>query len=344
MSEFARRLPKAELHVHLEGAIRPETLLRLAERHRFPLPAQDLDGMRDFYRFRDFLHFIEVYTTICKCLQTPDDFYLVTKEFLAYQASLNVRYCETFIALGHFIRQEADLGAIVDAITQARREGLRDMGVRMELLADISREMGAEFGERTAREVVKIKDRGILGIGIGGAEAEFPPEWFEGAFRIAREAGMRVVAHAGEAAGPASVWGAFKALGAERIGHGVRSIEDPALVAHLADRQVPLEVCPTSNIRLGIYPDYAHHPLKRLFDAGCLVTLGSDDPPMFETDLVHEYEVAETEFGFTRDELVELSLNGIRASFLSEAEKRDYLSRFQQEIAEIRSSAGALPG
>lgn len=339
MSEYARRLPKAELHVHLEGAIRPETLLKLAERHGIPLPAQDLEGVRDFYRFRDFLHFIEVYTTICRCLRTPEDFYLVTKEFLAYQAGLNVRYCETFFAPGHFIKQDADLGGIVDAITQARKEGERDLGVRMELLADISREMGVEFGLRIAQEVVRLKDRGILGLGIGGAEAEFPAECFEAAFRLAREAGMPVVAHAGEAAGPASVWNALRALGAYRIGHGVRAIEDPALVEHLRAHQIPLEVCPTSNVCIGIYPSYAEHPFKRLVEAGCLVTLGSDDPPMFDTDLVREYEVALTEFGLSRDQVDQIALNGVRASFLPEAEKRALLERFESELRLLREEA-----
>lgn len=336
MSDFAQRLPKAELHVHLEGAIRPETLLRLAERHGIPLPASDLEGMRDFYRFRNFLHFIEVYTTICKCLRTPEDFYLVTKEFLSYQASLNVRYCETFFAPGHFIKQNADLGAIVDAITQARREARRELGVRMELMADISREMGAEFGIEIAREAVRLRDRGILGMGIGGAEAEFPAEWFEEAFAIARAAGMPVVAHAGEAAGPESVWAAIRTLKAQRIGHGVRSIEDPSLMAYLQEHRVPLEVCPTSNICIGIYPSYQAHPLRKLIDSGCLVTLGSDDPPMFETDLVHEYDVAAREFGLTHEQLETLSLNGIRASFLSDREKEEYEADFRARFAELR--------
>ncbi|HEY9898991.1 MAG TPA: adenosine deaminase [Pantanalinema sp.] len=337
MSDYARRLPKAELHVHLEGAIRPETLLTLAERHRIALPAHDLEGVRDFYRFRDFLHFIDVYTTICRCLRTPEDFYLVTKEFLAYQASLNVKYCETFFAPGHFIKQDADLGAIVDAITQARKEAARDLGVRMELIADISREMGAEFGVRIAKEMVRIKDRGVLGIGIGGAEAEFPAEWFEEAFRLGREAGMPVVAHAGEADGPKSVWSALNVLKAQRIGHGVRSIEDPALIAHLRDHQIPLEVCPTSNTCIGIYPDYAAHPLRKLVEAGCMVTLNSDDPPMFETDLVREYDVAITEFGLSRDQIEQIVLNGIRASFLSDAEKKVYLASFEAELATLRA-------
>lgn len=337
MSSFARLLPKAELHVHLEGAIRPETLLTLAERHGIPLPASDLEGVREFYRFRDFLHFIEVYTTICKCLRTPEDFYLVTKEFLANQAAMNVRYCEAFFAPGHFIKQEADLGAIVDAITQARKEGEREYGVRMQLIADISREMGAEFGLTIAREMVRIKDRGVMGLGIGGAEAEFPAEWFEAAFRVAREAGMPVVAHAGEAAGPQSVWNALKVLKAQRIGHGVRSIEDADLVAYLAEHQIPLEVCPTSNLRIGIVSSYAEHPLRRLIEAGCLVTLNSDDPPMFNTDLVNEYEVAVSEFGLSRDQVEELSRNAIRASFLSEPEKRDYLAAFEAEFAALRA-------
>lgn len=337
MSSFARLLPKAELHVHLEGAIRPETLLTLAERHGVPLPASDLEGVREFYRFRNFLHFIEVYTTICKCLRTPEDFYLVTREFLANQARMNVRYCETFFAPGHFIKQDADLGAIVDAITQARRDGERDFGVRMQLIADISREMGAEFGLRIAREMVRLKDRGVMGLGIGGAEAEFPAEWFTEAFRLAREAGMPVVAHAGEAAGPESVWSALENLKAQRIGHGVRAVEDPELVAYLAEHQIPLEVCPTSNLRIGIVSSYAEHPLRRLVEAGCLVTLNSDDPPMFNTDLVHEYEVAVTEFGLDRDAIEQLSRNAIRASFLSDADKRSYLDRFDAEFAALRA-------
>ena len=335
MSSLAQLLPKAEIHVHLEGAIRPETLLRLAGRHGIALPATDLAGMQEFYRFRNFPHFIEVYTAICKCLRDPEDFYLVTREFLRHQARQNILYTEAFFAPGHFLKQGADLGSIVDAITRARQDAYREDGVRMQLIADISREMGPDFALEIAREVVKIRDRGILALGIGGAEAEFPAEWFKPAFDLAHQVAMPVVAHAGEAAGADSVWNALKVLGARRIGHGFRSIEDPLLVSYLAQHQIPLEVCPTSNLRIGLVSSYQDHPLPRLLAAGCFVTLNSDDPPMFNTDLVHEYEIARTEFGLTAEELFELSCNAVRAAFLPEGEKRDLLELFVARFQSI---------
>jgi aminodeoxyfutalosine deaminase len=341
MSTLAQLLPKAEIHVHLEGAIQPETLLQLATRHGIPLPASDLEGVREFYRFKDFLHFIEVYTLICRCLREPADFHLVTREFLRNQARQNILYTEAFFAPGHFLKQGADLGAIVSAIRQAADEAEREDGVRFQLIADISREMGAEFALEITREVLRVRDRGILALGIGGAEADFPAEWFEESFALARSAGMPVVAHAGEAAGPESVWNALRVLGARRIGHGFRAIEDASLVAHLVAEQVPLEVCPTSNLRIGLVESYDRHPLLRLLEAGCFITLNSDDPPMFNTDLVNEYEVARTVYGLSPAQLFELACNAVRASFLPDADKVTLLgtfrARFEAIPAELRS-------
>ena len=335
MSTLAHLIPKAEIHVHLEGAIQPETLIQLANRHGIPLPAQDLDGVRDFYRFRHFLHFIEVYTLICRCLREPEDFHLVTREFLRNQARQNILYTEAFFAPGHFIKQGADLGPIVDAIRLASREAEREDGVRMQLIADISREMGPAFALEITREVLRVRDRGILALGIGGAEAEFPAEWFEDSFALARAAGMPVVAHAGEAAGPQSIWNALGVLGARRIGHGFRAIEDTRLVKHLVESQIPLEVCPTSNLRIGLVSSYADHPLPRLLEAGCFITLNSDDPPMFNTDLVNEYEVVRTEYGLSSAALFDLSCNAVRASFLSEVEKASLLQEFKARFDAI---------
>jgi adenosine deaminase len=331
-------LPKAELHVHLEGAIRPSTLLRLAERNGIDLPARDINGLRDFYRFKDFEHFIQVYFTITGCLRTPEDYQLIAYEFGVDCARQNVRYAEpTFTIETNMRLTGLPWEDILDGLNAGREQARREFGVEMRWIFDIVRNL-----PETQRQVLEIalaaRDRGVVALGLGGSEDGFPPELFVDTFERARRAGLPRVPHAGELGGPESIWVALDELHADRLEHGVRSIEDPRLVAELVRRQIGLDVCPTSNIRLGIYPDYESHPLRRLWDAGALVTLNTDDPPMFDTTLNKEYQLLVAYFGFGVSELEQISLNGVRASLLPEAQKAALEAKFKAEFARLREA------
>jgi adenosine deaminase len=333
---FAHQMPKVELHVHLEGSIRPTTLLQLAKRNGFALPAQDVEGLRDFYRFRDFAHFIEVYVTITRCLQTPDDYRLIAYEFGADCAQQNVRYAEvTFSIFTNVTYANLPWQAITEGLNAGRAQARAEFGVDWRWVFDIVRDV-----PHTQEQVVEIalaaQDQGVVALGLGGSEKGFPPELFVQSFEQARQGGLHSVPHAGEIAGPESIWNALRLLYAERIGHGVRCEDDPALVDYLRERQIPLEVCPTSNICLGVFPSYEAHPLRRLWDEGLFITVNSDDPPLFNTDLNREYEVLVDHFGFTADELEQVSLNALRASFLPQAEKAQLETEFCAEFARLR--------
>jgi len=339
--EFARRLPKVELHVHLEGSIRPVTLLQLARRNDARLPAQDVEGLRDFYRFRDFAHFIKVYVTVTGCLRTPDDYQLIAYEFGSDCARQNIRYAEVTFTIATNLRLTGlDWQAILAGLNAGRTQARAEFGVDWGWVFDISRD-----NPETQDQVIEIalaararaEDGGLVALGLGGSEAEFPAELFERTFARARQAGLPRVPHAGEHAGSEDIWEALRLLHADRLGHGVRCVEDPALVEYLREHQVPLEVCPTSNVCLGVYPDYATHPLRRLWDAGLLVTVNSDDPALFGTDLNREYEVLVDHFGFDADALEQVSLNGLRASLLPQAEKARLEAEFRAQFAQLRA-------
>jgi adenosine deaminase len=336
LHEFARRMPKAELHVHLEGSIRPSTLLRLARRNDVQLPVQDLDGLRDFYRFRDFEHFVEVYLTITGCLRTPDDYQLIAYEFGSDCARQNIRYAEvTFTIVTNVSHNGLSWQDILGGLNAGRAQASAEFGVDWRWVFDIARNF-PQTQEQTLEIALAARDQGVVALGLGGSEAEFPPELFARTFERARQEGLARVPHSGEMAGPQSMWTALRQLHADRLGHGVRCIEDPGLVEYLRQSQTPLEMCPTSNIRLGVYPDYAAHPLRRLWDAGLLITVNSDDPPLFSTTLNDEYDVLVEHFGFDADELEHISLNGLRASLLPVADKARLEAEFRTEFARLR--------
>ena len=335
LHEFITAMPKVELHVHLEGSIRPATLLTLAEGNGLRLPATDLEGLRDFYRFTDFDHFIRVYFTVSGCLKTVDDFSLIAYEFGADMARQNVRYAEvTFTPQTNVTNTGLPFDAILEGLNDGRARARAAFGVEMAWVLDIVRD-APQTGHAVASWAAGALDRGVVGLGLGGPERGHPPEPYADAFAFARAAGLHSVPHAGEVAGPESVWGALRSLKAERLGHGVRSVEDPALLDYLRDNQVPLEVCPTSNLRLGVYPSYAAHPIRRLWDEGLYVTVNSDDPPMFETDLVTEYTVLVTRLGFGAHELEAESLNALQASFLPPARKEEMKESFLSDFRRL---------
>lgn len=335
LDDFIREMPKVELHVHLEGSIRPATVLTLARRNGVKLPADTTEGLREFYRFTDLDHFIQVYFAVSGCLQTVDDFSLIAYEFGADMARQNIRYAEvTFTPHTNVVNTGLPFDEVLAGLNDGRSRARADFGVEFRWVLDIVRN-NPQTRHQVAEWASGAVDRGVVGFGLGGAEDGYPPEWFADAFGMAREAGLHSVPHAGEVVGPESVWGAIKELGAERIGHGVRSIEDPELIDHLRLHQIPLEVCPTSNLCLGTYDSYEGHPIRALWEQGVYVTLNSDDPPMFNTDLVREYLILANRLGFSAGDLQQLSLNAVRASFLPSKEKTDLEQSFVSDFVRL---------
>lgn len=333
--EFTECMPKAELHVHLEGSILPRTLLKLAERNHISLPAGDEAGVAAFYQYKNFDQFLDTFVMITKCLRTADDYRLIAYDFGSECARQNIRYAEvTFTIYTNVKLTGLPWQEILRGLNAGREQAHVDYGIWWQWVFDIVRNH-----PDTQAEVLKIaleaRDMGVVALGLGGREVGFPPELFVDTFTQAEREHFHRVPHAGEISGPQSVWSAIKLLHAERIGHGVRSIEDPSLLGYLRDNSIPLEVCPTSNVCLNVYSDYAHHPLRKLWDAGLLLTIASDDPPMFGTNLNNEYQLLVNQFGFDQPELEKISLNGIRASFLSLREKQKMEREFQDEFRRL---------
>jgi adenosine deaminase len=322
-----REMPKVELHVHLEGAILAETLLELASRNGESLPADNVAGLREWYTFRDFPHFVEIYIAISRCIRTAEDVELVARHFLQEQARQNILYSEvTYTAYTHYQHHKLEFRDQIAAINRARTWARRELGVDMGMIIDIARETSPEAGLTVANWVIDAHSDGVIALGLGGYEVGHPPEKFQAAFTRARAAGVPVILHAGETAGPASIWGAL-GQGSQRIGHGVRCVEDLALVAELRERQVPLEVCPSSNVCLGVVPELAAHQLPQLLAEGLYVTINSDDPPMFNTTLTDEYLRIAATFGYDYAILRQFVQNAAMVTLLPQAEKAALLAR-----------------
>ncbi len=336
IEQFITAMPKVELHVHLEGSIQPETVLALARRHDVTLPANTVEGLRDWYQFVDFPHFVEIYLQVSACIRTPDDIELIAREFLAGQARQNIRYSEvTYTAYTHYATKGLAFEDQLAALNRAAAWGDSEFGVRMGLIIDIPRMVGLDAGLLTADWAIAARGRGGVALGLGGIEVGNPPERFAPAFERAYAAGLPIIPHAGETVGSASIWNALRFAHPVRIGHGVTCIDDPALVAELRERQIPLEVSPTSNVCLGVVPSLAQHPLPRLLDAGLYVTINSDDPPMFNTTLTDEYLTVAQTFGLGAAEIERLVMNAVYATLLPSDEKAALAARFAAEFADL---------
>jgi adenosine deaminase len=339
LDTFIRRMPKVELHVHLEGSIQPETLLLLAERNGVTLPATTADGLRQWYRFTDFPHFVEIYLTISSCIRSPEDIELIAREFLRGQAAQRILHSEvTFTPYTHYSsNRRIPFEDQIAALGSAREWSARELGISVGWVFDIVRNVRpAEHGLTVADWAISGMESGVVALGLGGIEAGHPAELFQDAFDRARASGLPSVPHAGETAGAESVRAALRILKAQRIGHGVRCLEDPELVAELRERQVPLEVCPTSNVCLGVAQSLSEHPLPRLLDEGLYVTINSDDPPMFNTTLTDEYLRVAQILGCGAETIEQLAINAVRASLLPEASRAEMERRFREEFARIR--------
>jgi adenosine deaminase len=331
LAQRLQRMPKVELHVHLEGATDAATIWELAQRHQVTLPAPTLEDWQALYAFRDFNHFVDIYLLAASCMQTPDDFALMTERFLQHQAQHNVKYCEVFLS-ATYVLDKVPLDELVEALIKGAELGEARYGTRIRFIPDIGREV-PESRYRVLDFALRGQSRGIfIGLSVAGKEIGFPPELFADVFAEARRQGLHVVAHGGETGGAASVWGALRSLQAERIGHGVHALEDPQLIDYLRQTQVPLEVSPGSNYCLKVVPLDQLHPIRTLMDQGVYVTVNTDDPAMFSTDLTQEYRLLAQQ-GFAWDELWQLNLNALEASFLPEAAKRTYRAEWQRFAA-----------
>jgi aminodeoxyfutalosine deaminase len=333
LEAFVSALPKVELHVHLVGSASVDTVLGLARRHPEAGVPMNEEGLRDFYIFSDFPHFLDVYRVVSGLLREPEDIAELVRGIGRDLAAQNVRYTELQVAPYPFQGSGMPDAAISEALSVGARDVLAEYGVRIGYIIDFPGHEAGRDAWPALRFALDTPPDGMVGFGIGGDEAGRAPytSVIRDVFAAARAAGLRRVPHAGETTGAETVWEAIDFLHAERIGHGIRSLEDPALVAYLAERQLPVDVSPTSNVCTRCVPTIAEHPLRRMIQAGLFVTLNSDDPPMFGTSLSNEYLVAARDLGFSPAELAELAANGVRASFLDEAEKAALLA----EIATV---------
>ncbi len=307
MDDFLRNLPKAELHLHLEGSIEPETLHELD-------PATPIEGFRALYRYADFDAFLKTFGEIGKRLRTPDDYGLITRRLLERLERENVRYAEIIIAAGVVLWKGQEFAPIYEAV----REAARGSSVETHWILDAVRQFGPEHVRKVAELAAQRVNEGVIGFGIGGSEERGPAEWFGEAFAFAKAAGLHLTAHAGESTGPESVWAALN-LGAERIGHGIAAARDADSMRALRERDVPLEICVTSNLVTGVVKRIEDHPVRRLYDAGVPITLNTDDPAMFGCTLCGEYELAARAFGFSETELRGVAENGFRYRFAQRA-------------------------
>jgi adenosine deaminase len=340
LSAFIAGLPKAELHVHHVGSAAPRAVAELAARHAgsTPVPA-DVDALADYFTFTDFAHFIDVYLTVVDLIRTTEDVWTLTYEVARDLAGQHVRYAELTVTPYSSITRGIDAAAFCEAIEDARERAERDFGVQLRWCFDIPGEAGLAAAEVTLAVALQQRPSGLVSFGIGGPENGVERAQFKPYFDQARAAGLHSVPHAGESTGAQTVWDAITFLGAERIGHGIRSIDDPALVAHLVRHQIPLEICPTSNVATRSVPSLAEHPLPALVEAGVIVSINSDDPPMFSTTLNNEYAVAAKLLGLDAAGLAELARAAVRSSFASPAGKSTLLA----EIDDYAAGVGPAP-
>jgi aminodeoxyfutalosine deaminase len=337
ITPFVAGLPKAELHVHMQGAASVETVLGLSRRYPEVGLPQDAQAMREFYRFTDFANFISVYVAVAQLVRTADDVYDLALGLGRDLAAVNVRYAEATVTADSHLAVGIAPDALSDALTRGRADAMARHGVELAWVFDIDGEYGLPSGERLLSWCTSFLPEGSIGFGIGGREADVPRSEFAGLFHRAKDLGLHSVPHAGETVGPEEVWSSIDALGAERVGHGIAAARDPELMAALVDRGIALEVCPTSNVCTGAVADLDRHPFPVLRDAGVRVTINTDDPGMFSTDLNREYVIAHEVFGLDALALTELARESVNSSFAPEGSK----SRILVEIDAYEAAGGS---
>lgn len=329
-ASWYQRLPKVELHLHLEGAIPLPALWTLVQKYGGEPGLDSLEDVQKRFVYRDFPHFIDTWRWKNQFLREYEDFTFIAEAIARDLVRQNVRYAEAFFSPSDFSRHNLQ----PQPLTVAMRAGLRRVPeIEVALIADVVRDSGPEKAAITLAAVNEVKEEGVIGIGIGGSEQRFPPEPFAEVYHRARALGFHTTAHAGEAAGAESIWGAIRSLEVERIGHGTRAFEDPALLDYLSQHPIPIEMCPLSNVRTGVVARIEEHPIRQYFERGMWVTVNSDDPKMFNNSLAEEYQLLVERLGFSPAELRGLLTNTIRASWLPEARKQALVREFEADPA-----------
>lgn len=323
--DWCRRLPKVELHLHLEGAIPIPALWELVQKYGGDPRVTDEEALREYFKFRDFPHFLELWVWKNSFIREYEDFTFLSAAVATQLKEENIRYVEAFFSPVRFKQEGLETGRLLESV----RAGLDSVkGIEVALIPDLVRDFGPVTASEVLDEVSELHSLGVIGIGIGGAEHNHPPELFTKVYQTARERGLHTTIHAGEAAGADSVWAAINSLEVDRIGHGTRSIEDEKLMKHLADTQLPIEMCPLSNVATGVVSSLANHPIRQFFDKGVMVTVNSDDPAMFGNSLSQDYAGLMSNLAFTPSEVRTLVLNGIKSSWLESQRKLDMQTTF----------------
>jgi aminodeoxyfutalosine deaminase len=322
LTDFIAGLPKAELHVHHVGSASPRIVAELAARHPEAGVPADPELLAEFFTFRDFSHFIEVYLAVVDLITDAADVRMLTYEVARELAGQQVRYAELTITPYSSVRRGIPAEAFCEAIEDARLAAERELGTVLRWCFDIPGEAGVPAAELTARIATELQPAGLVSFGLGGPEVGVPRGQFQRYFEQARAIGLHSVPHAGETTGPETIWDSLRLLGAERIGHGTSAASDPELLDYLRQNQIALEVCPTSNVATRAVPSLAEHPLPKLAGAGVPVTINSDDPPMFSTTLNNEYAIAAELLGLDRSGLADLAKAAVTASFAPDPVKR----------------------
>lgn len=328
MEEFIRRLPKAELHLHIEGTLEPQMMFDLAGRNGYDLPYSDVAAVAAAYRFRNLQSFLDIYYQGAAVLQTPQDFYELITAYFDRAAADGVRRAEIFFDP----QSHTERGVGFEVFMEGFRSGIADArsrhGISADLILCFLRHLGGEAALETIRAAEPHLD-GVIAVGLDSSEVGYPPELYTDAYTMARELGLRAVAHAGEEGPPEYVWGALDTLGVERIDHGVRSLEDPALVERLRREQIPLTVCPLSNVALRVVDRLADHPIPGMMEAGLLVSVNSDDPAYFGGYVGENYFALSDDLGLGEQRLAMLAANSIESSFLDDDSKGRLLAEIE---------------
>jgi aminodeoxyfutalosine deaminase len=332
--ENIKALPKLEQHVHIVGSIKPETLVWLIKKSGSELPYETVEDLREFYRYRDFSHFIGIYSKVNDTITSESYFEKIAYEMLESQANCNVRHVEAIFSAWDHIRRGLDYGLMLDAINKGIRKAKRDFNISCTLRVDLVRNYGPEVGMKVL-DLIEGKKDNIIAIDTGGSEYGYPPTPYRGCYSRAREMGLHTVAHQGEGAGADYVWECIEALKPERIGHGVAAGSDSTLIHTIAERGISIECCPVSNLMTAVVPTWSLHPIRKFIENGIRVSVNSDDPPMFGTDMNNEYLQLSRNMGFTLDELFRISLNSVETSFLPPEEKGRMRRRFEREYERI---------
>ncbi|MET7283199.1 adenosine deaminase [Kribbella sp. NPDC005582] len=331
--EFLEGLPKAELHVHHVGSASPRIVAELAARHPgSPVPT-DPEALAAYFRFTDFAHFIEIYLSVVDLITTPEDVRLLTYEIAREMAARNIRYSELTVTPYSSVKRGLAAEAFCEAIEDARTAAEKELGVTLRWIFDIPGESGLPAAEETLRIATKVRPDGLIGFGLGGPEIGVPRPQFKPFFDAAIAEGLHSLPHAGETTGPETIWDALRVLRAERIGHGTSVMQDPALVDYLGEHRIPLEVSPTSNLATGAVASYDVHPLPAMVEAGLVVTINSDDPPMFGTNLTNEYAVAADLLGLDATGVGELAKTAVRVSFAEDSLKDTLTAEIDAYVA-----------